>query len=46
MANAGGLTKSVKGIRCAMGFLINSVIGGADPSALNVVLNWQAGLSR
>jgi hypothetical protein len=27
-------------------FLINSVIGGADPSTLNVVLNWQAGLSR
>jgi eukaryotic-like serine/threonine-protein kinase len=27
-------------------FLINTVIGGAEPSALNVVLNWQSGLSR
>jgi eukaryotic-like serine/threonine-protein kinase len=27
-------------------FLINNVIGSADPSALNVVLNWQAGLAR
>jgi len=27
-------------------FLINSVLGGADPSTLNVVLNWQAGLPR
>jgi len=27
-------------------FLINTVIGGADPSTLNVVLNWQSGLSR
>jgi len=27
-------------------FLINSVIGGADPSTLNVVLNWQSGLAR
>jgi len=27
-------------------FLINEVIGGADPSTLNVVLNWQAGLTR
>jgi Tol biopolymer transport system component len=27
-------------------FLINTVIGGAEPSTLNVVLNWQSGLSR
>jgi Tol biopolymer transport system component/tRNA A-37 threonylcarbamoyl transferase component Bud32 len=27
-------------------FLINTVIGGADPSTLNVVLNWQSGLAR
>jgi Tol biopolymer transport system component len=27
-------------------FLINTVIPGNDPSALNVVLNWQAGLKR
>jgi hypothetical protein len=27
-------------------FLISSVIGSADPSMLNVVLNWQAGLPR
>ena len=27
-------------------FLINTVIGGGDPSALNVVLNWQSGLPR
>ena len=27
-------------------FLINTVIGDADPSTLNVVLNWQSGLSR
>jgi len=27
-------------------FLINTVISGAEPSTLNVVLNWQSGLSR
>jgi hypothetical protein len=27
-------------------FLINSVIGGAEPSTLNVVLHWQSALSR
>jgi hypothetical protein len=27
-------------------FLINSVVGSADPSTLNVVLNWQAALPR
>jgi hypothetical protein len=27
-------------------FLINTLIGGADPSTLNVVLNWQSGLPR
>jgi hypothetical protein len=27
-------------------FLINTVIGGAEPSTLNVVLNWQSGLAR
>ncbi len=27
-------------------FLINTVIGGAEPSTLNIVLNWQSGLSR
>ena len=27
-------------------FLINTVMSGAEPSTLNVVLNWQSGLSR
>jgi Tol biopolymer transport system component len=27
-------------------FLINTVVGTAEPSMLNVVLNWQSGLSR
>jgi hypothetical protein len=27
-------------------FLINSVVGGAEPSTLNVVLHWQSALSR
>jgi eukaryotic-like serine/threonine-protein kinase len=27
-------------------FLINTVTGGAEPAAVNVILNWQSGLPR